>query len=51
MMIRQHFIDDLAELNRAIMKMGLKVEEAISQSVEALKNKDGDFSPENYRRR
>ncbi len=43
-MIRQHFVDDLAELNRAIMKMGLKVEEAITQSVEALKNKDTDLA-------
>ncbi len=41
-MIRQHFIDDLADLNRAIMKMGLKVEEAINLSIEALKNRDVD---------
>ena len=43
-MIRQHFEDDLAELNRAIMKMGLKVEEAINSSVEALGNRDIDLA-------
>lgn len=43
-MIRQHYEDELAELNRAIMKMGLKVEEAITLSVEALENKDTDLA-------
>ena len=43
-MIRQHYVDELAELNRAIMKMGLKVEEAINFSIEALKNKDVDLA-------
>ncbi|OQY34073.1 MAG: phosphate transport system regulatory protein PhoU [Spirochaetaceae bacterium 4572_59] len=43
-MIRQHYEDELAELNRDIMKMGLRVEEAISLSIEALKNKDTDLA-------
>ncbi len=43
-MIRQHYVDDLAELNRAIMKMALKVEDAINASIEALKNKDLDLA-------
>ena len=43
-MIRQHYEDELAELNRAIMKMGLKVEEAIDSSVDSLKNKDVELA-------
>jgi phosphate transport system protein len=43
-MIRQHYEDDLAELNREIIKMGLRVEEAVNKSVEALKNKDTELA-------
>ncbi|MDA3955817.1 phosphate signaling complex protein PhoU [Oceanispirochaeta sp.] len=39
-MIRQHFGDDLAELNREIMKMGVRVEESVNKAVDSLKNKD-----------
>jgi len=39
-MIRKHYEDDLAELNREIMKMGLRVEEAVNKSVEALVGKN-----------
>lgn len=43
-MIRQHYEDDLAALNRSIMKMGLKVEEAIRRSIRSLKEKDLDLA-------
>ena len=43
-MIRQHYEDDLAELNRSIMKMGLKVEDAIRSAVTALEEKDTDLA-------
>lgn len=43
-MIRQHYEDDLAELSRDIMKMGLRVEDAVNKSVEALRNKDAELA-------
>ncbi|WP_168203604.1 phosphate signaling complex protein PhoU [Oceanispirochaeta crateris] len=43
-MIRQHYEDDLAELNREIMKMGLRVEESVNKAVDALKNKNADLA-------
>jgi len=43
-MIRQHYEDDLAALNRSIMKMGLLVEQAIRTAITALKNRDTDLA-------
>ncbi len=45
-MIRQHYEDDLAELSREIMKMGLRVEEAMNKAVESLKNKNVELAQE-----
>jgi len=43
-MIRKHYEDELAELNREIMKMGLRVEEAVNKSVEALLEKNMELA-------
>ena len=43
-MIRQHYEDDLAELSREIMKMGLRVEEAVNKAVTSLKEKDKELA-------
>ncbi|MDC7235447.1 MAG: phosphate signaling complex protein PhoU [Spirochaetales bacterium] len=43
-MIRQHYEDDLAELSREIMKMGLRVEEAINKAIDSLKAKDAELA-------
>ena len=43
-MIRQHYEDDLAELSREIMKMGLRVEEAVNKAVTSLKDKNTELA-------
>ncbi len=43
-MIRQHYEDDLAELSREIMKMGLRVEEALNKAVTSLEKKDVELA-------
>ncbi|MDA3850058.1 MAG: phosphate signaling complex protein PhoU [Spirochaetaceae bacterium] len=40
MSLRQHFEEDIANLNKNILKMGLLVEEAIENALIAFKNKD-----------
>jgi len=43
-MIRKHYEDELAELNREIMKMGLRVEEAVNKAVESLIGKNTELA-------
>ena len=42
MSIRQHFDDEIGALNKDILKMGLLVEEAVREGIEAFKDQDED---------
>ena len=44
MSLRHHFEEDIANLNKNILKMGLLVEEAIENALIAFKNKDFDLA-------
>ncbi|MDC7224406.1 MAG: phosphate signaling complex protein PhoU [Spirochaetales bacterium] len=44
MSIRQHFDDEIGALNKDILKMGLMVEEAVKNGIEAFKNQDRDLA-------
>jgi len=46
MPIRQHYADEMAALNRGLMKMGLLVEQALEKSVKAFKEKDKELARE-----
>ncbi len=42
--MKRHFDDELKDLNQDILKMGVFAEEAISKSIEALKNRDRELA-------
>lgn len=44
MSLRHHFEEDIALLNKEILKMGLMVEEAMSNAILSFKNKDFDLA-------
>lgn len=44
MSLRHHFEEDIAHLNKEILKMGLMVEEAMSKAIQSFKDKDFELS-------